>query len=325
MANTLDPKTSAVRSSDQNPDREATHVNRLLGLLTHNPDSLENILIGSDGSPAVATDDGTVDSATVAGVATGADSVAVTMDDASDNTGDGVDAEFTLDFVADDQGAHTFTPSGLSNGGRDGSSIVIATSAADSNTGVGTGAVLRITLTHTGATRRYTVEVIEPGEDFEIGDVLVFLGTSLVGASPAHDLTITVASLNTRYEVTVDEVGSGFASGDEITFPGTLFGGTSPTNDAVVTVASTLSTGGANLDAKGLLLQKLVNLKAALAAVDPDWEAQWTAAGQDLSLAPYDDISEGVVEIMDLIADSDFGPDFNKTLVSNPEDTENTN
>jgi hypothetical protein len=56
MANTLNPKLDALRQSDHDPAQGATHVCRLLGVITHNPEAIRAILTNDeriDGGPVL--------------------------------------------------------------------------------------------------------------------------------------------------------------------------------------------------------------------------------------------------------------------------------
>jgi hypothetical protein len=141
------------------------------------------------------------------------------------------------------------------------------------------------------------------------------------GTFTGTGLGLHVAYAGGTYTVTVTDIGTGFEVGQTLVFPGTLFGGSSPTNDLTVTVATLAEFGPNAQTAQYLLLQKLVNVRAALAEIDANWEDMWDAQSNDLT--NYTDVPDEVVAIGDLIDANDFDSAKVYAVTTDQEDATN--
>jgi hypothetical protein len=96
------------------------------------------------------------------------------------------------------------------------------TLSPDSTTSLnGINASFQITCTISG----YVVSLVNLGFNYQVGDTLTFLGTSLGGVSPANNLTITVSTINTNNNEIVNFTISGTPRSSDTTF-GTLVSAT---------------------------------------------------------------------------------------------------
>jgi hypothetical protein len=296
MANTLVPKFSMLRVSDQNADKAPQGVCRLLGLVTHNPDSIENLLKGDD------ADNGQVD--TVAPTGTPIHTTQVNSDD-SDYSGMGSGASFIIKW-----GDETFAAT-INAAGTGYSAMETLVFPGDLFPG-GTTPANDVTVTIDTVNGGGGITGITPtGDATGVGVVQLASDDAKSNSGAGTGLVVTIRPKETgpAYEVvSVDAPGIAFAEGDVIVFSGAdINGGADTTNDLTLTVTNALSQGENITVAKKLLLQKLVNIQAALTEVDPDWLSEWTDdAGEDLS---YYVVPDEVQDICDQMAALDFDPD----------------
>ena len=174
--------------------------------------------------------------------------------------------DFTLASVAN--GIKTFTATGTAfNGittfsstgsGTGGVATYLGVSATG---GAGTGATFNVSKDALGV---YTVTLANGGSNYQFGDVLTIVGTSVGGIIPTHNITITVTGINidnsyygvaatggtgsgalffvektgTIYNVTLENGGTGYTNGDTLTIAGALVGGATPANNITVTISS---------------------------------------------------------------------------------------
>jgi len=140
------------------------------------------------------------------------------------------------DVVDGQQGAKEFTLSGtkaISASITTYSGIIPTTL-----TGSGTGLELDITLAVSGAvaysSANTTIDIVESGMGYQIGDTVKVLGTDLGGFSPANDLTLTVLHTSSSYDGSYDPIGVATCTttyviartADPYTVPGPGSGGT---------------------------------------------------------------------------------------------------
>ena len=96
-----------------------------------------------------------------------------------------VNVSNSLDLAVGGLSTSTSAGAGLTNG-----VYTILASQANTNSGVGTGAIFSMTVAGGVVT---VVTATTGGSDYAAGDVLVFLGTLFGGATPGGDVTMTLA------------------------------------------------------------------------------------------------------------------------------------
>lgn len=87
----------------------------------------------------------------------------------------------------------------------------------------------------------YTADIVDGGQDYNIGDVITIPGTELSGASPLNDCLVTVASVGaggdiTDLTVTGVAVDAGYSSLQGVVMPITSIDPDSATNNMLVTL-----------------------------------------------------------------------------------------